>query len=171
LPELAKRLEEILYRKFPNKVLLSHNFHLLQGFVGIVEIKYISGEQNILLFHRHFVFFVLVLFEQNDYYNMMNGPVEPQLQLAIKTLSAQSQHNQQNPQMRRQIASSSGYGTMIPTPGMTQGTSASSRIPYVTDNNALSSSGGGMVPQNANMGASMQGAYIFTSPFGLFSVS
>jgi len=102
---------------------------------------------------------------------MLKGPVEPQLQFAIKTLSSQNQHNQQNPQMTRQIASSSGYGTMIPTPGMTQGTSASSRIPYVTDNNALSSSDGGMVPQNANMGASMQGAYIFTSPFGLFSVS
>jgi hypothetical protein len=107
LPELAKRLEEILYRKFPNKVLLSHNFHLLQGFVGILEIKYISGEKNILLFHRHFVFSVLVLFEQNGYYNMMNGPVEPQLQFAIKTLSAQYQHNQRNPQVERQTPPSS----------------------------------------------------------------
>ena len=60
LPILAKRLEEILYRKFPNKVLLSHSLHLLQGFVGILEIKYISGEQNkILLFHRPFVFLFL----------------------------------------------------------------------------------------------------------------
>jgi E1A/CREB-binding protein len=111
---------------------------------------------------------VPVLFEQTDYYNMMKGPVEPQLQFAIKTLSAQNQHNQQNPQMARQIASSSSYGTMIPTPGMTQGTNASSRIPYVTENNGLSSSGAGMVPQNANMGASMQGAYIFTSPLACF---
>lgn len=113
LPELAKRLEEILYRKFPNK---------------------------------------------NEYYNMMKGPVEPQLQFAIKTLSAQSQQNQQNPQMSRQIASSSGYGTMIPTPGMTQGTSGNSRSPYVTDNNALSSSGAGLIPQNSNMGTSMPGS-------------
>jgi len=61
LPELGKRLENILYRKFPNKVLLSHSLHLLQGFVGILEIKYISGEQNkILLFHRHFVFFLFL---------------------------------------------------------------------------------------------------------------
>nr|CAB3445535.1 unnamed protein product [Digitaria exilis] len=110
LPELAKRLEEILYRKFPNK---------------------------------------------NDYYNMTKAPVEPQLQFAIKTLSAQNQQNQQNPQMSRQMASSSGYGTMIPTPGMTQGASGNSRIPYVTDNNSLSSSGSNMVPQNANMGTSM----------------
>ncbi|AQK61013.1 Histone acetyltransferase HAC1 [Zea mays] len=112
LPELAKRLEEILYRKFPNK---------------------------------------------HEYYNMMKGPVEPQLQFAIKTLSAQNQHNQQNPQMTRQISSSSSYGAMIPTPGMTQGTSAGSRTPYVTETNALSSSGACMVPQNANMGTSMQG--------------
>ncbi|XP_062218154.1 probable histone acetyltransferase HAC-like 1 isoform X2 [Phragmites australis] len=84
LPELARRLEEILFRKFSNK---------------------------------------------NEYYNMMKGPVEPQLQFAIKILSAQ---NQQNQQMSRQIASSSSYGTMIPTPGM--------------------------APQNANMGTSMPGS-------------
>lgn len=99
---------------------------------------------------------------------MMKGPVEPQLQFAIKTLSAQNQHNQQNPQMARQIASSSSYGTMIPTPGMTQGTSAGSRTPYVTETNALSSSGACMVPQNANMGTSMQGAYMFTSLLACF---
>nr|CAB3448804.1 unnamed protein product [Digitaria exilis] len=128
LPELAKRLEEILYRKFPNK--------------------------------------------QNDYYNMTKAPVEPQLQFAIKTLSAQNQQNQQNPQMSRQMASSSGYGTMIPTPGMTQGASGNSRIPYVTDNNSLSSSGSNMVPQNANMGTSMPGSDNFTSNyFGLCSMS
>ncbi|KAK3155967.1 hypothetical protein QOZ80_2AG0101110 [Eleusine coracana subsp. coracana] len=109
LPELARRLEEILFRKFSNK---------------------------------------------NEYYTMMKGPVEPQLQFAIKTLSAQ---NQQNQQTSRQIASSSGYGTMIPTPGMTQGSSGNTRIPYVTDNNALSSTGAGMA-QNANMGTSMQGS-------------
>jgi hypothetical protein len=104
---------------------------------------------------------------------MMKGPVEPQLQFAIKTLSAQNQQNQQNTQMSRQIASSSGYGTMIPTPGMTQGTSGNSRVPYVTDNNTLSSSGAGLVPQNANMGTSMPGAHNFTSKyFGLcFSLS
>ncbi|KAJ1277827.1 hypothetical protein BS78_04G033000 [Paspalum vaginatum] len=62
LPELAKRLEEILYQKFPN---------------------------------------------MNDYYNMMKGPIEPQLQFAIKTLSAQVQQNQQNPQVARRAPSSS----------------------------------------------------------------
>jgi hypothetical protein len=43
------------------------------------------------LFHR-FSCFILVLFEQNAYYNMMNGPVEPQVQFAIA-------QNQQNPRM------------------------------------------------------------------------
>ncbi|KAL5212444.1 hypothetical protein ABZP36_023291 [Zizania latifolia] len=110
LPELAKRLEEILYRKFSNK---------------------------------------------NDYYNMMKGPVEPQLQFAIKTLSAQ---NQQNQQMSRQMASSSGYGTLIPTPGITQGATGNSRMPYVTDNTGLSSSVASMVPQSANMGTPLPGS-------------
>ncbi|KAM0890970.1 hypothetical protein ACQ4PT_026736 [Festuca glaucescens] len=112
LPELARRLEEILFRKSPSKT---------------------------------------------EYYNMMKAPVEPQLQFAIKTLSAQNQQNQQNQQMSRQIGSSSGYGTMIPTPGITQGASGNSRMSY-TDNMGLSSSGAGMVPQNTNMGNSMPGS-------------
>jgi E1A/CREB-binding protein len=121
-----------------------------------------------LLFH-HFHCLTFILLEQNEYYNMMKGPVEPQLQFAIKTLTAQ---NQQNQQTSRQIASSSGYGTMVPTPGMTQGSSGNTSIPYVTDNNALSSSGAGMIPQNANMGTSMQGAYNRTlKSLGLFSVT
>ncbi|CAD6248142.1 unnamed protein product [Miscanthus lutarioriparius] len=68
LPELANRLEEILYKTFPNK---------------------------------------------NDYYNMMKGPIEPQLQFAIRTLSAQ---NQQNPQMSGQTAQMnqvSGSGVVV----------------------------------------------------------
>ncbi|EEE56266.1 hypothetical protein OsJ_05304 [Oryza sativa Japonica Group] len=113
LPELAKRLEEILYRKFLNKA---------------------------------------------DYLNMMRGPVEPQLQFAIKTLSAQNQQNQQNQQMPRQMASSSGYGTMIPTPGITQSATGNSRMPYVTDNTGLPSSGATMVPQGANTGTSLPGS-------------
>ncbi|CAL4971523.1 unnamed protein product [Urochloa decumbens] len=68
LPELAKRLEDVLYTKFSNR---------------------------------------------NDYYNMMKGPVEPQLQFAIKTLSTQNQQNQQNPQMARETTSSS-FATMTP---------------------------------------------------------
>ncbi|XP_066324904.1 probable histone acetyltransferase HAC-like 1 [Miscanthus floridulus] len=68
LPELAKRLEEILYRKFPNK---------------------------------------------NDYYNMTKGPVEPQLQFAIKTLSAQNQQNQRNPQVERQTPPSSSSNLVL----------------------------------------------------------
>ncbi|CAN6230260.1 unnamed protein product [Urochloa humidicola] len=67
LPELARRLEDILYAKFP---------------------------------------------DMNDYYNMMKGPVEPQLQYAIRTLSAQNQQNQQNPQMARGTTSS--FATMTP---------------------------------------------------------
>ncbi|GJM90158.1 hypothetical protein PR202_ga06413 [Eleusine coracana subsp. coracana] len=58
---------------------------------------------------------------------------------------------------KMQIALSSDFGTMIPMPGMTQGSSGNTRIPYVTDNNALSSTGAGMA-QNANMGTSMQGS-------------
>ncbi|KAL6599882.1 hypothetical protein ACP70R_023914 [Stipagrostis hirtigluma subsp. patula] len=110
LPELARRLEEILFRKFSNK---------------------------------------------NDYDNMMKGPIEPQLQFAIKTLAHQNQQMQQSQQTSRPLASSSVYGTMIPTPGMTQGTGGNTRIPYVADNISLSSSGAGMVPQNANVGASV----------------
>ncbi|PUZ73989.1 hypothetical protein GQ55_1G030200 [Panicum hallii var. hallii] len=49
---------------------------------------------------------------QNDYYNMMKGPIDPHLQFAIRTLSAQNQQIQQNLQMARETASSSG--TMNP---------------------------------------------------------
>ncbi|CAN6247246.1 unnamed protein product [Urochloa humidicola] len=66
LPKLARRLEDILYTKFPNR---------------------------------------------NDYYNMMKGPVEPQVQYAIKTLRTQNQQNRQNPQMARDTASSSATVT------------------------------------------------------------
>ncbi|CAN6278068.1 unnamed protein product [Urochloa humidicola] len=68
LPELAKRLENILYTKFPNRT---------------------------------------------DYYNMMKGPILPQLQYAIRTLSTQHQQNQQNPQMARDTASSSARMTLV----------------------------------------------------------
>jgi hypothetical protein len=64
------------------------------------------------LFH-HFGCFILVLFEQNDYYIMMKGPVEPQVQFAIMTLSAQ---NQQNPHMSGQAAQMnqvSGSGAVV----------------------------------------------------------
>ncbi|WVZ77968.1 hypothetical protein U9M48_025755 [Paspalum notatum var. saurae] len=72
LPELTKRLEEILYQKYPN---------------------------------------------MNDYYNMMKGPIEPQLQFAIKTLSAQSQQNQQNQQVARQTPSSSSTDLAVERDG------------------------------------------------------
>ncbi|KAF7025412.1 hypothetical protein CFC21_037591 [Triticum aestivum] len=107
LPELARRLEEILFRKYPSKA---------------------------------------------EYYNMMKQQIEPHLQFAIKQLSAQNQQRQQNQQLSRQIASSPGYGTMILTPGITQGASETSRMSYVTGNIGPSSSGAGMVPLNANMG-------------------
>jgi hypothetical protein len=76
------------------------------------------------------------LFEQNDYYNMMKGPVEPQLQFAIMTLSSP---NQQNPQMSGQIAQMnqvSGSGVVVVVGGadeilqhqLTQDTAAMSGI-------------------------------------------
>ncbi|CAM0947061.1 unnamed protein product [Alopecurus aequalis] len=129
LPELARRLEEILFRKFPSKT---------------------------------------------EYFTMMKAPVEPQLQFAIKTLSAQNaqnQQNQQNQQMSRQMASSSGYGTMIPTPGITQGASGNSRMSYGTDNMGLSSSGAGMVPQNTNMGSMSNGYQHLTTSAPLNSTT
>ncbi|KAM3353685.1 hypothetical protein ACQJBY_024693 [Aegilops geniculata] len=107
LPELARRLEEILFRKYPSKA---------------------------------------------EYYNMMKQQIEPHLQFAIKQLSALNQQRQQNQQLSRQIASSPGYGTMILTPGITQGASETSRMSYVTGNIGPSSSGADMVPLNANMG-------------------
>ncbi|XP_037415392.1 probable histone acetyltransferase HAC-like 1 [Triticum dicoccoides] len=107
LPHLARRLEEILFRKYPSK---------------------------------------------REYYNMMKGQIEPHLQFAIKELSAQNQQRQRNQQLSRQIASSPGYGTMILTPGITQGASETSRMSYVTGNIGPSSSGADMVPLNANMG-------------------
>ncbi|VAH83633.1 unnamed protein product [Triticum turgidum subsp. durum] len=106
LPHLARRLEEILFRKYPSK---------------------------------------------REYYNMMKGQIEPHLQFAIKELSAQNQQRQRNQQLSRQIASSPGYGTMILTPGITQGASETSRMSYVTGNIGPSSSGADMVPLNANM--------------------
>lgn len=89
-PELAKRLEEVLFRQFLNK---------------------------------------------NDYYNMLKGPLEPHLKFAIKTINARGENIQQLKMMLRP--------------------SEDTRIPYVADNNALSSSGAGIVTHNANMGASM----------------
>ncbi|KAM3334829.1 hypothetical protein ACQJBY_029324 [Aegilops geniculata] len=107
LPELARRLEELLFRKYPSK---------------------------------------------REYYNMMKEQIEPHLQFAIKQLSALNQQRQQNQQLSRQISSSPGNGTMILTPGITQGASETSRMSYVTGNIGPSSSGAGMVPLNANMG-------------------
>uniref|UniRef100_A0A453GBF7 RING-type domain-containing protein n=1 Tax=Aegilops tauschii subsp. strangulata TaxID=200361 RepID=A0A453GBF7_AEGTS len=107
LPELARRLEELLFRKYPSKA---------------------------------------------EYYNMMKQQIEPHLQFAIKQLSALNQQRQQNQQLSRQISSSPGNGTMILTPGITQGTSETSRMSYVTGDIGPSSSGAGMVPLNANMG-------------------
>ncbi|CAM0884360.1 unnamed protein product [Alopecurus aequalis] len=108
LPELARRLEEVLFRKFPTKM---------------------------------------------EYYNMMLGRMEPHLQFAIKTLSAQNQQRLQSQQLpARQIASSLGHGTTIPTPVITQGAIENSGMSYVTHHMGPSSSGAGMVPQNANTG-------------------
>ncbi|XP_051227807.1 probable histone acetyltransferase HAC-like 1 [Lolium perenne] len=103
LPELARRLEEILFRKFPNK----------------------SG-----------------------YYSMMLAPVEPQLQYAIKFLSAQNAQRQRDLQISRQTASS---------PGITQGARELSGVSYIAHNMGPSSSGAGMVHQNVHMAASMPG--------------
>ncbi|KAF7039414.1 hypothetical protein CFC21_049414 [Triticum aestivum] len=101
LPELARRLEELLFRKYPSKA---------------------------------------------EYYNMMKQQIEPHLQFAIKQLSALNQQRQQNQQLSRQISSSPGNGTMILTPGITQGTSETSRMSYVTGDIGPSSSGAGEAP-------------------------
>ncbi|KAE8800519.1 putative histone acetyltransferase HAC-like 1 [Hordeum vulgare] len=112
LPELARRLEEILFMKYPSK---------------------------------------------REYYCMMRAPIEPQLQYAIKTLSARNQQNQQNLASSRQIASSPGHGTMILTPGIVQGANENSRMSYVTGNIGPSSSSADMVPPNTNMGTLLPG--------------
>uniref|UniRef100_A0A0E0M364 Uncharacterized protein n=1 Tax=Oryza punctata TaxID=4537 RepID=A0A0E0M364_ORYPU len=75
-----------------------------------------------------------------EYYYMMKGPVEPQLQIAIKRLI--SAQNQQNQQMPKQMTSSSGHGTRIPTPGITQDATGNSRTPNVPDDAGLPSSAG-----------------------------
>ena len=96
---------------------------------------------------------------------MALGPIEPHMQFAIKFLSAQNQQRQQNQQLpARQIAASLGYGTTIPTPVITQGTSENSGMPYVTHHMGPSSSGACMVPQNANTGTSLPAGDRFCEP-------
>ncbi|KAM0831790.1 hypothetical protein ACQ4PT_065322 [Festuca glaucescens] len=94
---------------------------------------------------------------KSEYYNMTLGPIEPHLQYAIKLLIAQNREQQRYQEMSTQIASSMGYGTIIPAPGMTRGASENSGVSYVIHNMDPSSSGAGMVPQNACMGTSLPG--------------
>ncbi|KAM0904420.1 hypothetical protein ACQ4PT_018015 [Festuca glaucescens] len=54
---------------------------------------------------------------KSEYYNMTLGPIKPHLQYAIKLLSAQNREQQRYQEMSTQIASSTGYGTIIPAPG------------------------------------------------------
>ncbi|KAM0831792.1 hypothetical protein ACQ4PT_065322 [Festuca glaucescens] len=95
---------------------------------------------------------------KSEYYNMTLGPIEPHLQYAIKLLIAQNREQQRYQEMSTQIASSMGYGTIIPAPGMTRGASENSGVSYVIHNMDPSSSGAGMVPQNACMGTSLPAA-------------
>lgn len=89
---------------------------------------------------------------------MAKGPIKPIIMFVVRTLHAESRQHRQNQQSSRQIASSTRYGIMIPTPGITQGASENSRMSYVTGNIGPLSSGANMVPQNANMGTLLPGA-------------
>ncbi|XP_044978114.1 probable histone acetyltransferase HAC-like 1 isoform X1 [Hordeum vulgare subsp. vulgare] len=89
---------------------------------------------------------------KREYYNMTKGPIEPTLQFAMKLSSVQNRRQEQNRQLSRQITCSPHYGTMIVTPGITQGASEISRMSYVTGNIGPLSSGANMVRQNASMG-------------------
>lgn len=80
-----------------------------QGIISISLSIFLCSRDLSLPFH-HFdclIVIYLVLFGQNDYYNMMNGPIEPQLMFAIKTHKAQKQQNQHDPQMAMETTSSS----------------------------------------------------------------
>ncbi|XBI31169.1 hypothetical protein VPH35_054776 [Triticum aestivum] len=91
-----------------------------------------------------------------DYGKMAKGPIKPLIMFVVRTLHAESQQHRQNQQWSRQIASSTRYGIMIPTPGITQGASETSTTSYLTYN-MDPSSGAGLVPGSANSGTSLRG--------------
>lgn len=126
LPRLPE-LEEILYTKFPNKVFLSASPSLFP----ILWMAFLGPRVKLSCFATFVVWSWCCLFEQNDYYNMMKGPVEPQLQFAIMTLSAQ---NQQHPQMSGQavhMSQGSGIGAVAGVDG-TNGIRQHQLMQYMT---------------------------------------
>ncbi|XP_026663662.2 probable histone acetyltransferase HAC-like 1 isoform X2 [Phoenix dactylifera] len=102
LPELARRLEEYIFKDAPRK---------------------------------------------EDYMSMVMEPVEPRLQLIMKSLPNHSQSLSHN------ITYSSSLSTMIPTPGISHNGSTSSVVSCSAENSATAASGAGMGTQTtANMG-------------------
>uniref|UniRef100_N1R1U8 Uncharacterized protein n=1 Tax=Aegilops tauschii TaxID=37682 RepID=N1R1U8_AEGTA len=125
---LARRLEEILYRKYPNKATKS------------------ISEQDIKYYH---------LINHMEYYNMTRRPMPPAMMFAIKTYTAQNRQYRQNQQSLRQIASSPGYGVTNPTSSIMQGASENSRMSCVAGSVGPLSSSADMILQNANMDTSL----------------
>jgi len=68
---------------------------------------------------RLFPFLNKIFYEQADYYAMLKEPMEPHLQYAVKVFS---EHGHQRQQMSHQTPTSSCYGTMVPTPSISQST-------------------------------------------------
>ncbi|XP_037416852.1 probable histone acetyltransferase HAC-like 1 [Triticum dicoccoides] len=95
-----------------------------------------------------------------EYYKMTRRPMPQAMVFAVKTYTAQNRQYRQIQQSLRQIASSPGYGAMIPTSSIMQGASENSRMSYVTGNVGPLTSSADMVLQNANMDTSLpEGAF------------
>ncbi|XP_044345263.1 probable histone acetyltransferase HAC-like 1 [Triticum aestivum] len=91
---------------------------------------------------------------------MTRRPMPQAMVFAVKTYTAQNRQYRQIQQSLRQIASSPGYGAMIPTSSIMQGASENSRMSYVTGNVGPLTSSADMVLQNANMDTSLpEGAF------------
>ncbi|VAH83621.1 unnamed protein product [Triticum turgidum subsp. durum] len=162
LRALATRLEEILFRKYPTKVFLSLSFLF---FVALIfrQPSPFNSEQDIKYYYRlinHVSCRYLLLFGQMEYYKMTRRPMPQAMVFAVKTYTAQNRQYRQIQQSLRQIASSPGYGAMIPTSSIMQGASENSRMSYVTGNVGPLTSSADMVLQNANMDTSLpEGAF------------
>ena len=69
---------------------------------------------------RLFPFLNKIFYEQADYYAMLKEPIDPHLQVAVRAFSNHGGHQRQ--QMSHQTPTSSCYGTMVPTPSISQST-------------------------------------------------
>ncbi|VAH83636.1 unnamed protein product [Triticum turgidum subsp. durum] len=86
LPELARRLEEILFREYPTKVLILSYFFCTFGCRAIMSSP------------------------SKKYYNMMRGAIEHHLRFAVNLLSVENQQQQQNRQSSRHGSSERQHG-------------------------------------------------------------